>query len=93
VGLCFYKPGLDLVLCVYFVSHHINCCYCLCFAMYFRDCFCYIKVSSRAHCHVCVMIVLSCSAKLHQVCPVHSALADVMFMPFRIAGVHAPTFS
>ena len=47
-------------------------------------------MSSKAQSHGCVMVVLSCSASLYQVYPVHSTLAvDVTFMSFRVAGVHA----
>ena len=51
-------------------------------------------MSSRAQSHGCIMAVLSCSANLYQVYPVHSPLAvDVMFMSFRVAGVHASACS
>jgi len=40
------------------------------------------------------MVVLSCSANVYQVYPVHSTLTvDVMFMSFRVAGVHASACS
>jgi hypothetical protein len=51
-------------------------------------------VSSRAQNHGCIMVVLSCSASLYQVYPFHSTLAvDVIFMSFRVAGVHASACS
>lgn len=51
-------------------------------------------MSSRAQSHGCIMVVLSCSAILYQVYPVHSTLAvDVMFIYFRVAGVHASACS